>query len=54
MFHFVSLFHLLVGHGNGYFCERLTVNPFSCTLVHFTIVIMTWYAYLLYYVVLPM
>ena len=47
-----SLFHIFVGHANVYFYEWLTVNPFSCTLVRFTIVILNWYASVSYSIVL--
>ena len=54
IFKFVSLRHILVGHVNVYFCYRLTLNTFSPTLVHFNIVIMDWYDFVLYSIVLPM
>ena len=46
--------HILVGHTNISFCERLNFNTFMRTFLNFTIVILTWYDFTSYSIVLPM
>ena len=54
IFQLVSLRQILVDHTNGYFCERLNINILVVKLYVFTIVILTWYAFVSYSIVLPM
>ena len=53
LFKFVLFHHILVGHTNISFCERLKLNIFMRTFVYFTIVVLTWYDFKSYSIVLP-
>ena len=53
LFKFVLLCHILVVYTNLSFCEQFNINPFYCTFVHFTIVILTWHDFTSYSMVLP-
>ena len=46
IFKFDLLHHILVGHTNISFYERLNFNPFMRTFVHFTIAVLTWYDFI--------
>ena len=54
LFKFIVLRHMYVGYTNKFFCEQLSVNTFSHTFVHFTIVLLTSYDFTSYYIVLLM
>ena len=54
LFKFIVLCHIYVGYFSINFCERLSFNPFFCTLVHFTIVFFTCYGFTSHSIVLPM
>ena len=54
IFKFVLVRQILVGYTNVYFCERLNFNPFSCTFVHFNIVVLTWHDFTPYFIVFTM
>ena len=53
LFKFILLRHMYVGYTNSSFFKRLSSNPFSCTFIHFTIVVLNWYDFRSYYIVLP-
>ena len=50
----VLLRHIIIGHANITFCERLNSNPFIRTFVHFTIFVLNWHDFISYSIVLPM
>ena len=49
IFKFSLLHHILVGHTNIFFCELLKSNPFMRTFIKFTIVVLIWYDFTIYY-----
>ena len=54
LFRFNLMRHIYVDYTNMSFYERLNFNPFCCTFVHFTIIVLIWYDITSYTIVLPM
>ena len=51
---FLLLRQIYIGYTNISFCEKLSFNTFSCTFVHFTIIIFSWYDFTSYSILLRM
>ena len=52
--YFVSLHHILIGYTSTSFYECLNNNHFSCTFMHFTILLLDWDYFTSYSIALPM
>ena len=54
LFKFILLRHICVGYTNTSFCDKLSFNPFSCTILYFDILFLTWYDFTSYSIELSM